>query len=113
MYAGVPTQVPTRVSTERTPVGASSASATSGRASRIFAMPKSSTRTLSSVGAFGWRQSMTFSGLMSRCTTPCWCACSSAAQTSTMISTARDSVKEPLVFTRAERSSPKSSSIAM
>jgi hypothetical protein len=64
MYTGVPSATPTVVRFSR-PVASLTALAT----------PKSVTRA--------WRpESITFSGLMSRCTRPCWCAWLSASATS-------------------------------
>ncbi len=71
------------------------------------AMPKSITLTAPA------RLSMTLAGLMSRCTMPCRCEKSRAAQMSATISMARLGGSGPSFFSTSRRVSPSTYSMTM
>jgi len=104
MYATVPTTAPTCVSGPR--VSRSGAPGARLSSPESFAIPKSTTFTYPS------RRTMTFSGLMSRCTMPAPCAASRAAAVWVPMSAISNAVSEPMVM-RERSVSPSTISVAM
>ena len=103
MYAAVPTTTPASVFSTRCVLSAPAISAVD---TASFASPKSSTFTKAS------GRSITFSGLMSRCTMPDACAALRAAATWIAMSSAAR-IDSRVVASRRRSVSPSTYSIAM